>query len=143
MPHRHNLLALLTILLVPSSLGCIGSPVRAPVALSVSKEDQDRCRSTRTTHNVLTSFAAGTGVAAGAGGLATLPIDNDDAKLGVGIASLATGVVGAILASLASSMANDYAKDRCEDVLIVVPKDATNAPTEMGAQAATAITENP
>lgn len=100
---------------------CLGPPKPAAALATYTEQDKERCESFRTSHNAWAGVAAAGGVVAGAGGLATIPLESDAGKGGVAAATIAVGALAATGAILASNYADDYAKFRCEEVLMPRP----------------------
>lgn len=77
-----------------------------------------RCEGYDTGYTAAGAVAAGAGFLAGAGGVSTLGFDDkdQDARVGIGIASLAVGTLSAVVTFIASNQAKNFAEHDCPDV---------------------------
>ncbi len=93
------------------TVGCTGQLApRAPFVPS------NRCESLDATHRTWGAIAKFGGVVAGAGGIATLPIDSDEKTLrgSVAISALAVGALAAAAVYIEQDAASSYARDCAE-----------------------------
>lgn len=107
------------VLLLAFSTGCIPavSPhvfrIEAPTTQQIAS-----CKSTRTWHNIWIVLGAFFGAGSGlSGALTPLVTGDQNAPLGLGIASAASGGVAALMTALAGVSAETYSLDDCQTIL--------------------------
>jgi hypothetical protein len=74
-----------------------------------TQEQIDNCKQIDTMYKMWGGFAAGFAILSGAGGVSTIPFDdNKNAQIGIGITSLICGSFSAVSVWLQNSYAQDY-----------------------------------
>jgi hypothetical protein len=98
--------------------GCI--PPATPVAFRAAPPTPQQiasCESTRRAHNWWVALGVVFGAGAGASGVSTIISDDSGVKLGIGIASAASGVLSSLFTTLAGFATQTYAIDNCQTIL--------------------------
>jgi hypothetical protein len=99
-----------------------------PLSSEQIHDRAEACRKLRSSHNTYSAASAATAVLAGAGGLSTIPISDDNGKLGIAISALVVGAASAFLTSKTASKARDYAEDKCPEFIVRDTAAATPSP---------------
>ena len=109
--------ALLAAVAIVACSGCAGrfetARLSVPVRAEAQPVDRARCRTLDDRAVMWGAVATGTAVVAGGAGLSTIPVKDDDARIGIAIGAAVTAVLSGVSTYVSSKASEAWVREGC------------------------------